>query len=87
TRLQAERALFESGSTLGGRVMIGVKRCLAWEMDADAPVVNVTDAASAHAPAMLSRDLQVNPTDVDVMESPRRHDDICSRFLRFLFNI
>ncbi|ETV99427.1 hypothetical protein H310_08120 [Aphanomyces invadans] len=86
TRLQAEKALIESGSTLGGRVMIGVKRCLAWEMDADAPMVNVTDSTSP-PPSMLSRDLLVNPTDVDVMESPRRHDDICSRFLRFLFHV
>ncbi|KAF0689531.1 Aste57867_19034 [Aphanomyces stellatus] len=86
TRLQAEKALHESGSTLGGRVMIGTKRCLAWEMDADAPVINITDHHAPPAP-LLSRDLQVNPPEVDIMESPRRQDDVCSRFLRFLFNV
>ncbi|KAH9093961.1 hypothetical protein Ae201684P_016580 [Aphanomyces euteiches] len=86
TRLQAEKALQESGSTLSGRIMIGTKRCLAWEMDADAPVCNLTDTHAPPAP-LLSRDLQVNPPEIDVMESPRRQDDMCSRFLRFLFNV
>ncbi|OQR94291.1 hypothetical protein ACHHYP_01536 [Achlya hypogyna] len=86
TRLQAEKALAESGSTLSGSVMIGVKRCLVSEMDADTPVQQGSNDRKAPAP-LLSRELQVAPSDVDFMETPRRPSDLCSRLMRFLFNL
>ncbi|KDO24810.1 hypothetical protein SPRG_09643 [Saprolegnia parasitica CBS 223.65] len=86
TRLQAEKALGESGSTLGGTVMIGVKRCLVSEMDADTPAHQGSTSSTAPSP-LLSRELQVAPSDDDFMEPPRRQTNFCSRLLRFLFNV
>ncbi|OQS07952.1 hypothetical protein THRCLA_00059 [Thraustotheca clavata] len=86
TRLQAEKALSESGATLAGSVMIGVKRCLVSEMDADTPVVQGNTNPKIPTP-IVSRELQVAPNEVDFMNTPRRQNDICSRFLRFIFNV
>ncbi|GMF50989.1 unnamed protein product [Phytophthora fragariaefolia] len=88
TRLQAEKALSYDGRTLANSTMIGVKKC--YSSDRDANALDETPVSSyfgSHARQGLgSRDLEVDPTDADIMLPPRRRQDICSRLLSYLFN-
>ncbi|KAG3112297.1 hypothetical protein PI125_g8372 [Phytophthora idaei] len=88
TRLQAEKALSYDGRTLANNIMVGVKKC--YPSDRDANALDETPVPSyfgAHARQSLgSRDLEVDPTDADIMLPPRRRQDICSRLLSYLFN-
>ncbi|KAL3656923.1 hypothetical protein V7S43_018128 [Phytophthora oleae] len=88
TRLQAEKALSYDGRTLANNIMVGVKKC--YPSDRDANALDETPVSSyfgAQARQSLgSRDLEVDPTDADIMLPPRRRQDICSRLLSYLFN-
>ncbi|EGZ17436.1 hypothetical protein PHYSODRAFT_346173 [Phytophthora sojae] len=88
TRLQAEKALSYDGRTLANNIMIGVKKCYPFDRDANAldetPVSSYFGAQARQS--LGSRDLEVDPTDVDIMLPPRRRQDICSRLLSYLFN-
>jgi hypothetical protein len=87
TRLQAEKALSYDGRTLANNIMIGVKKCYPSERDANAqdetPVSSYFGAQARQS--LGSRDLEVDPTDADIMLPPRRRQDICSRLLSYLF--
>ncbi|POM71181.1 Hypothetical protein PHPALM_12278 [Phytophthora palmivora] len=87
TRLQAEKALSYDGRTLSN-IMIGVKKC--YPSDRDAIALDETPVSSYFGvqarQSMGSRDLEVDPTDADIMLPPRRQQDICSRLLSYLFN-
>ncbi|CAH0486163.1 unnamed protein product [Peronospora farinosa] len=88
TRLQAEKALGYDGRTLANNIMVGVKKC--YSSDRDANALNETPTSSyfgAQARQSLgSRNVEVDPTDADIMLPPRRQQDMCSRLLNYLFN-
>ncbi|CAI5725742.1 unnamed protein product [Peronospora destructor] len=88
TRLQAEKALGYDGQTLANNIMVGVKKC--YSSDRDANALNETPVSSyfgAQARQSLgSRNVEVDPTDADIMLPPRRQQDMCSRLLNYLFN-
>ncbi|CAH0477528.1 unnamed protein product [Peronospora belbahrii] len=88
TRLQAEKALGYDGRTLANNIMVGVKKC--YPSDRESNALDETPVSSyfgTHARQSLgSRNLEVDPNDVDIMLPPRRRQDICSRLLGFLFN-
>lgn len=88
TRLQAEKALSYDGSTLANSMMVGVKKCYPSDRDAsdlsEAPVSNYF-GATAHQ-SLGSRNIEVDPTDADIMLPPRRRQDLCSRLLSYVFN-
>ncbi|KAH7491889.1 hypothetical protein KRP22_002629 [Phytophthora ramorum] len=88
TRLQAEKALSYDGRTLANNIMVGVKKCSPSDRDANAldetPVSSYFGAQARQS--LGSRNLEVDPTDADIMLPPRRRQDICSRLLSYLFN-
>ncbi|RLN61161.1 hypothetical protein BBJ29_002860 [Phytophthora kernoviae] len=87
TRLQAEKALSYDGRTLANNIMIGVKKCYPSDRGANAveetPVSSYFGAQSRQS--LGSRDLEVDPTDADIMLPPRRQQDVCSRLLSYVF--
>uniref|UniRef100_K3XB43 RRM Nup35-type domain-containing protein n=1 Tax=Globisporangium ultimum (strain ATCC 200006 / CBS 805.95 / DAOM BR144) TaxID=431595 RepID=K3XB43_GLOUD len=85
TRLQAEKALTYDGKTLSGSIMIGVKKCYPSDLDGvrEEPQSNIFVANTRQNPG--SSDLEVDPTESDIMLPPRRRQDICSRVLNYLF--
>lgn len=87
TRLQAEKALSHDGKTLGGSIMIGVKRCSASDLDGvkQEPTSSLYYSSARKNPG--SKDLEVDPIkEEDIMLPPKRRQDICSRLLGFLFS-
>uniref|UniRef100_M4BS30 RRM Nup35-type domain-containing protein n=1 Tax=Hyaloperonospora arabidopsidis (strain Emoy2) TaxID=559515 RepID=M4BS30_HYAAE len=87
TRLQAEKALSYDGRTLASNIMVGVKKCYPSDRDAtelDEKPVSSYFGAQAHQ-SLGSRDLEVDPTDADIMLPPPRRQDLCSRVLGYLF--
>ncbi|KAI9910369.1 hypothetical protein PsorP6_009954 [Peronosclerospora sorghi] len=83
----AEQALSYDGRTLVKNIMVGVKKC--YPSDREATTLDDTTVSSyfgARAQVNLgSRDLEVEPTDAEIMLPPRRQQDICSRLVSYLF--
>lgn len=88
TRLQAEKAISCDGTTLTNGIMVGVKKCYPSDRDANALDEGpVSDYFDAHLRQNLgSSELEVEPTDADILLPPKRQRDICSRLLSYLFN-
>ncbi|KAJ0394367.1 hypothetical protein P43SY_006608 [Pythium insidiosum] len=87
TRLQAEKALSYDGQTIGGSIMIGVKRCLSADVEGvrQEPTSSLYFSHARKNPG--SKDIEVEPiTEDDIMLPPKRRQDVCSRLMRFLFN-
>ncbi|CAI5710172.1 unnamed protein product [Hyaloperonospora brassicae] len=87
TRLQAEKALSYDGRTLASSIMVGVKKCYPSDRDALALDEKPTSSyfGAQTRPSLGSRDLEVDPTDTDIMLPPPRRQDLCSRVLGYLF--
>ncbi|GLE01900.1 hypothetical protein PINS_up010738 [Pythium insidiosum] len=87
TRLQAEKALSYDGQTIGGSIMIGVKRCLSSEVEGVRQEPTSSLYFSHSRKNAGSKDIEVEPiTEDDIMLPPKRRQDVCSRIMRFLFN-
>ncbi|CEG44351.1 mitochondrial pyruvate carrier 2-like [Plasmopara halstedii] len=82
TRLQAEKALSYDGRMLANSIMVGVKKCYPSDRSAseliEAPVSNYFGAQTRQT--LGSRDLEVDPTDADIMLPPQRRQDIFCNF-------